>query len=196
MLIDGAWFDLHRQQQCASALKYLGIILSTGISISALRKDTVIKSGDPLKPHKFTVAGRYYLAGLLTLRSSPLRVRCGKHRSRSHRRTGEAGWLSGTAQPVRTKTRRSAAARAEPHRSQTAAGIRRVCILITVTERDRVPIASAERTEPSYTRDHHMRQTPRGSLGSSLTVCRQPVAWASSSQDRRPPHASDITSYR
>jgi hypothetical protein len=57
--------DFHKLKSFAKSLTYVGILLTTGLSIYSLRLETVIKSHDPLKPHNFTPAGRKYLVALL-----------------------------------------------------------------------------------------------------------------------------------
>jgi hypothetical protein len=64
-MVSSLILDFHQLKSLAKILTYCGILLTTALSIYSLRLETVIKSKNPLKPHKFTSAGRRYLAALL-----------------------------------------------------------------------------------------------------------------------------------
>src|SRR5258708_2139711 len=53
--------EIHTQKMLSLTLKYVGMFWSAVLSWYSLRRDTTIKSGDPLKPNIFTPAGERYL---------------------------------------------------------------------------------------------------------------------------------------
>jgi hypothetical protein len=52
--------DLYWQSVITRSLGYAGVVMTTALSVYSLRRDTVIKDGNPLTPHSLTPAGEKY----------------------------------------------------------------------------------------------------------------------------------------